>query len=262
MIRFLSALFVSALLAGSAAAADANKVTIRWHGQSFFEIVTSKGTRIVFDPHLIDAYGRNVCKADLVLLSHNHTDHVQTSVVENLDKAKVLRGLKDEKGDGKKVDWNAIDETFKDVKIRTMGTYHDQTNGMQRGLNSIFILEFDGLKIAHLGDLGHMLSDAQLKKLGEVDVLFVPVGGVYTLNGEDAAKVVKQIKPRRYVIPMHYGITGVYEDVLSADEFLDESPKETIKRYKTNELVIDPSAKPPAAAEIAVLYWKSAKDEK
>lgn len=261
MFRFLTALVVSALLAGSAAAADANKIIVRWHGQSFFEIITSKGTRIVFDPHLIDAYGRNVMKADLVLLSHNHTDHVQTSVVENLDKAKVLRGLKDEKGDGKKVEWNAIDETFKDVKIRTLGAYHDQMNGMQRGLNSIFILEFDGLKFAHLGDLGHMLSDAQLKKLGEVDVLFVPVGGVYTLNGEDAAKVVKQIKPRRYIIPMHYG-TAVYDDVLPADEFLDDAKKETIKKYKTNELVIDPSAKPPAEPEIAVLHWNSGKDEK
>jgi L-ascorbate metabolism protein UlaG (beta-lactamase superfamily) len=209
---------------------------------------------------LIDAFGRNVVNADLVLLSHNHTDHVQTSVVENLDKAKVLRGLKDTKGDGKNVEWNLIDETFKDVKIRSISTFHDQMNGRQRGLNSIFILEFDGLKIAHLGDLGHNLSDAQLKKLGDVDVLFIPVGGVYTLNGEDAAKVVRQIKPRRYIIPMHYGVP-VYDDLLSADEFLEEMKKETVKKYKTNELHIDPSAKPPADPEVAVLHWKSDKDK-
>jgi L-ascorbate metabolism protein UlaG (beta-lactamase superfamily) len=247
-------------LGASAAAAEPNKIIIRWHGQSFFEIVTTKGTRIVFDPHLIEAYGRNVVSADLVLLSHEHSDHTQTSVVENLDKAKVLHGVKDEKGDGKKVDWNAIDETFKDVKIRTLGTFHDQMNGMQRGLNSIFILEFDGLKVVHLGDLAHALTDNQLKKLGDVDVLFVPVGGVYTLNGEDAAKVVKQIKPRRYVIPMHYG-TPIYDDLLTADEFLDESKKDTIKKYKTNELVIDPSAKAPGEPEIAVLHWNSGKDK-
>jgi L-ascorbate metabolism protein UlaG (beta-lactamase superfamily) len=209
---------------------------------------------------LIDAFGRNVVNADLVLLSHNHTDHVQTSVVENLDKAKVLRGLKDTKGDGKNVEWNLIDETFKDVKIRTLATFHDQMNGRQRGLNSIFILEFDGLKVAHLGDLGHKLSDAQLKKLGDVDVLFIPVGGVYTLNGEDAAKVVRQIKPRRYIIPMHYGVP-VYDDLLSADEFLEDMKKETVKKYKTNELLIDPSAKAPADPEVAVLHWKSDKDK-
>jgi L-ascorbate metabolism protein UlaG (beta-lactamase superfamily) len=260
MLRFLSTVLVSALLAGGATAAEPNKIMVRWHGQSFFEIITTKGTRIVFDPHLIDAYGRNVVNADLVLLSHEHSDHTQTSVVENLDKAKVLHGIKDEKGDGKKLDWNAIDETFKDVKIRTLGTYHDQMNGMQRGLNNIFILEFDGLKVVHLGDLGHTLSPAQLKKLGDVDVLFVPVGGVYTLNGEDAAKVVKQIKPRRYVIPMHYG-TPVYDDLLSADEFLEDSKKETIKKYKTNELLIDPSAKPGPEPEISVLHWSSGKDK-
>jgi L-ascorbate metabolism protein UlaG (beta-lactamase superfamily) len=260
MLRFLCTFLVSALLAGGAAAAEPNKIMVRWHGQSFFEIITTKGTRIVFDPHLIDAYGRNAVNADLVLISHEHTDHTQTSVVENLDKAKVLHGVKDEKGDGKKFEWNAIDETFKDVKIRTLGTFHDQMNGMQRGLNSIFILEFDGLKVVHLGDLGHTLSDAQIKKLGEVDVLFIPVGGVYTLNGEDAAKVVKQVKPRRYVIPMHFG-TPVYDDLLTADEFLEESKKETIKKYKTNELVIDPSAKAPAEPEIAVLHWNSGKDK-
>jgi L-ascorbate metabolism protein UlaG (beta-lactamase superfamily) len=260
MMRYWISLLASTFLVCAAAGAEPGKVIVRWRGQSFFEIITTKGTRIVFDPHLIPAYGRNVVNADLVLLSHEHTDHTQTSAVENLDKAKVLHGVKDEKGDGKKFDWNAIDQTVKDVKIRTLGTFHDQMNGMQRGLNSIFILEFDGLKVAHLGDLGHTLSDAQVKKLGEIDVLFVPVGGVYTLNGEDAAKVVKQIKPRRCVIPMHYG-TAVYDDVLPVDEFLEESKKETIKKYKTNELVIDPSAKPPTDPEIAVLQWDSGKDK-
>src|ERR1700758_5366633 len=124
MMRFWISLLASTFLACAASAAEPGKVIVRWHGQSFFEIVTTKGTRIVFDPHLIPAYGRNVVNADLVLLSHQHTDHVQTSVVENLEKAKVLHGIKDDKGDGKKLDWNAIDQTFKDVKIRTLGTFH------------------------------------------------------------------------------------------------------------------------------------------
>ena len=257
MLRYLTALLAVVALAAGADAAD-KKLTIRWHGQSFFEIVSSDGTTIVLDPHAIENFGRQSVKADIVVCSHPHSDHTHVEVVEG--KPKVLYGVKDEKGDGKKFDWNAIDQTVKDVKIRTLGTFHDQMNGMQRGLNTIFILEFDGLKIAHLGDLGHTLSDAQLKKLGEVDVLFVPVGGVYTLNGEDAAIVVKQIKPRRYVIPMHYG-TAVYDDVLPVDEFLDNSKKEAIKKYKTNELVIDPSAKQPAEPEIAVLHWDSGKDK-
>jgi L-ascorbate metabolism protein UlaG (beta-lactamase superfamily) len=260
MSRFLITLCAGVLLAGNAAAADAKKITITWHGQSFYEITTTKGTRIVTDPHLIDAYGRPPVKADLVLLSHNHTDHTQTSAIENIDKAKVIPGWKDERGDGKKVDWNIVDETFKDVKIRTVGTYHDNMNGMKRGLNAILIMEFDGLKVAHLGDLGHALSKAQLQKLGDVDILFVPVGGVYTLNGEDAAAVVKQIKPKRCIIPMHYG-TKVYDDVLPVDEFLDNSKKDTIKILNTNVLTIDPSAKAPAEPEIVVMQWEPMKEK-
>ena len=260
MSRLLIAICVVVLAAGSAAAADAKKITVTWHGQSFFEITTSKGTRIVIDPHLIDAYGRPDVDADLVLLSHNHTDHTQTNAVRNIDKAKVIQGWKDEKGDGKKVDWNIIDEKFNDVKIRTVGTFHDNMNGLKRGLNTILILEFDGLKFAHLGDLGHALSKAQLQKVGEVDVLFVPVGGVYTLNGEDAPEVVKSIKPRRYVIPMHFG-TKVYDDVLPVDEFLDNSKKDTIKVLKTNTFTIDPSAKAPAEPEIVVMQWEPMKEK-
>jgi L-ascorbate metabolism protein UlaG (beta-lactamase superfamily) len=260
MSRLLITIGAVVLLVGGARAADAKKITVTWHGQSFFEITTGKGTRIVIDPHLIDVYGRSDVDADLVLLSHNHTDHTQTSAVRNIDKAKVIRGWKDERGDGKKVDWNIVDEMFKDVKIRTVGTFHDNMNGMKRGLNTILILEFDGLKFAHLGDLGHTLSKAQLEKLGEVDVLFVPVGGVYTLNGEDAAAVVKSIKPRRCVIPMHYG-TKVYDDVLPVDEFLDNSKKETIKVLKTNVFTIDPSEKPPAEPEIVVMQWEPMKEK-
>jgi L-ascorbate metabolism protein UlaG (beta-lactamase superfamily) len=256
MFRLAYAILLGVLIVAPASAADAKKIIVRWHGQSFFEIITPKGTRIVIDPHLIPAYGRNVVKADLVCMTHQHTDHTQTSVVENLKDAKELRGLKDAKGDGKVLSWNAIDQEFKDVKVRTLGTYHDKVEGMKRGLNSIFIFEIDGLKFAHLGDLGHELSAAQLKKLGEVDVLFVPVGGVYTLNGEDAAKVVEKINPRRYIIPMHYG-TPVYDDLLTADEFLDYQKKENIKKYRTNELQIDPSAKVPDAPEVSVLHWES-----
>jgi len=255
MSRFLIALCAGILVTGPICAADAKNVSITWHGQSFFEIKTTKGTRIAVDPHLIDAYGRPVVNADLVLLSHNHTDHTQTAAIDNIDKAKVIKGWKDEKGDGKKVDWNIIDETFKDVKVRTVGTFHDNMNGMKRGLNTVLIMEFDGLKVVHLGDLGHTLTDAQIKKIGEVDVLFVPAGGVYTLNGEDAATVVKQLKPKHCVIPMHYG-TKVYDDVLPVDEFLDNSKSGSIRTLKTNEFTLDPSAKAPADPQIVVMQWE------
>jgi L-ascorbate metabolism protein UlaG (beta-lactamase superfamily) len=135
-------------------------------------------------------------------------------------------------------------------------------SGLQRGKNGVFILDVDGLRIVHLGDLGHSLSKEQLRKLGTVDVLMIPVGGVYTLNGVDAQKVVEQIKPRRYVVPMHYG-TLVYSDLLDLKFFLEDQTMGTVKRFPTNELDIDPKAEPPKEPVVAILHWESrAKKEK
>src|SRR5262249_5177876 len=153
--------------------------------------------------------------------THFHTDHTQFHVVKDWQKVKRLGGLKDEKGDGRRLSWANLDETFKDVRIRSVGTYHDNMNGLLRGLNSLLILKEDGFRIVHVGDLGHLLTEAQIRAIGPVDVLMLPVGGVYTINGSDAKQVVEQLKPRYYILPMHHG-TKVYDDLLSADEFLDE----------------------------------------
>jgi L-ascorbate metabolism protein UlaG (beta-lactamase superfamily) len=254
MIRHLTALFAVLAVVAGAGAQDKKPLSIRWHGQSFFEITSSEGTRIVLDPHNIEAFGRNTeIGADLVILSHFHNDHTQVGILKDAKKAKVLNGLKDEKGDGKRVSWNNLDEKFKDVHIRSVGTFHDDMSGMKRGLNSVTILEVDGYKIAHLGDLGHILTDNQVKQIGEVDVLMIPVGGVYTLNGLDAKRVVEQIKPKHYVIPMHYGIEGVYTDLLTTEAFLEDQ-KNVIKE-KTNLLKLEPGAKPPAELTVLILKW-------
>jgi L-ascorbate metabolism protein UlaG (beta-lactamase superfamily) len=261
MKRVLSALAALLLFAAAGGAAEGKKVTVRWHGQSFFEIISSAGTRIVIDPHAIDAYGRKLVSADLVLLSHFHVDHTHTEVVENLPKAKVITGLKKLDKDGKRQEWNVVNEKFKDVRVQTVGTYHDAMSGTERGLNAAFIIEVDGLRIVHLGDLGHTLNRSQLRKMGEVDVLLIPVGGVYTINGLDAQKVVEQVKPKRYVIPMHYG-TKVYDFLLDLDKshFLDEQTMGTVEKFpKTNELVIDASAAPPKEPVIAILHWEKVK---
>lgn len=257
MLRYLTALLAGLALAAGARAADKDKLTIRWHGQSFFEIVSSKGTRVVTDPHAIEQFGRQKVEANLVLCSHLHSDHTRLDVVENKDKSKptILYGVKDEKGDGKKLVWNNFDEKVKDVHVTAVGTYHDDMQGMKRGLNSVMVIEVDGFRIVHLGDLGHKLSDNQIKLIGkDVDVLMVPVGGIYTLNGSksEAKEVVEQIKPRFAILPMHYGIKNVYEDLLTADEFLDE--QDNVRKDK-GELTLEVGAKPPAKAEIVVLRW-------
>jgi L-ascorbate metabolism protein UlaG (beta-lactamase superfamily) len=253
MFRYLVALVAGVLTVAAAAAADAGKsdVTIRWHGQSFFEIVSSKGTRVVTDPHAIEAYGRTNILADLILISHFHNDHTQYGVIENWKEAKILWGLK---GEGKKVDWNPIDERFRDVHVRTVPCYHDEKMGLERGKNAIFVIEMDGLRIVHLGDLGHVLTKDQVKDIGPVDVLMIPVGGVYTINGADAKTVVEQLKPTRYVLPMHYG-TKVFSAVLPPDEFLEDQKKDNVKRLDGNELTVNKDFK-PSEPVIVLMSWE------
>jgi L-ascorbate metabolism protein UlaG (beta-lactamase superfamily) len=230
------------------------KVELRYLGQSFFVLTTTAGTRIAFDPHAIEQLGKPTAAADLVLISHPHPDHVRLDSIENRAKAKIIEGIKTlpaaAEGGPPRTTWNAVDETFRDVKIRNIGTYHDTMQGMQRGRNSVFILEFDGIKLVHLGDLGHQLSDDQIRQIGPVDVLLIPVGGVYTLNGTRAKEVMAQLKPRRIVVPMHYGV-GAWEDLLPVNEFLDGLTN-VQRTPSTNLISIDPAAPLPKEPVVIV----------
>ena len=231
---------------------DAKNFTLRWYGQSFFQLTTPEGKTIVFDPHAIPEFGRNSVSADIVLCSHRHDDHTQLSAVKDVEGARVFYGL-NEAQRGRSPNWNLVDEKVGAISIRTVGLYHDTARGMTHGKNAAWIVKADGLTFCHLGDLGHELSDAQLKALGSIDVLMIPVGGIYTINGGQAKRIVKQLKPRLYVLPMHYGLPG-YDELLSAEEFLDG--QDHVERMpKTNELMIDPKAKPDHAT-IVVLSWK------
>ena len=253
----LISVYLCSSVANSSCAAEAKQITLRWLGQSFFVLTTSAGTRVAFDPHAIDAFGRPTTAADLVLISHPHPDHVRVDSITNRDKAKIIEGVKVQppvaEGAPPRLNWNPVDETFRDVKVRNLGVYHDTTQGMQRGKNSIFILEVDGLKIVHLGDLGHLLTDDQVRQIGPVDVLMIPVGGVYTINGSKAKEVVAQLKPKMYILPMHYG-TRTFEDLLPPDEFL-EGQKNVQRMLTTNELTIRTDFHPPAPV-IVLLGWE------
>jgi L-ascorbate metabolism protein UlaG (beta-lactamase superfamily) len=264
MSRFFASLAL--LLAASAAAhaAPPGTMSIRWHGQSFFELTTTKGTNIVFDPHAIEEYPRVAVKADLLLMSHLHDDHTQTHVVENLKDLEknglAINALK-KTGDMMQEFVPVKDKQVKDVTIRNVLVYHDDSNGHKRGKNGVWIIEADGLKIVFLGDLGHLLTEDQIKKIGDVDILFVPVGGVYTINGIEAQKVAgldpntKQLKPKHYVIPMHYG-TKVYDNLLRINSFIDDIPETQIKRTLGNELQIDPAEKAKETPIIAILGYE------
>lgn len=252
MRRYL--ILVLAMLV-TATTAAAGELKIAWYGQSMFLIVTPKGTRIVLDPHNIDEYRVNKVKADLVLMSHLHTDHTQMDVIENAKEAKQYNAMK--KLGGKDTDWNPVETTFKDVKLTSItGTYHDDIAGMQRGKNGGWVLDIDGVRIVHLGDLGHTLDKKQLKKLGTVDVLMMPAGGVYTIDGLKAFEVMGQVKPRRCTLPMHYG-TIIYNNLLPISYFTDECKdnKVPVKKQKAGFLTIDTKSALPKQQEVYLMDY-------
>lgn len=251
MVRILAAIVVLST-AGRSAAAE-----LRWYGQSFFQLTTASGLKVVFDPHYIEEYDSPRVPADVAVVSHPHQDHNQIEALPDRQKVKVFQGLT---GQGRVATWNNVSETIKGVKITTLpaklGTFHDAEKGAKRGKNGVFIIEADGLRFVHLGDLGHKLSDAQVKSLGRVDVLMIPVGGIYSINGEQAAEVVRQIKPTRYIVPMHYG-TPRYDYLSTPAEFFfeveDDFPLQ--KLTKSNVLKIDPKAKGKKPT-VVQLGWK------
>jgi len=203
------------------------KLTVSWHGQSFFSFKSTKGTVFVFDPHAITEYGRiEGITPDLIMVSHDHNDHTQIGIFENVkekgDKSpKIIPGLIP--GEDGRETWNIVDEKFKDLHITSLGAYHDELKGLKHGLITMFVVEVDGWRIGHLGDLGHQLSPKQIKTLGTLDVVMIPCGGIYSLNGSEAQSVLGQLKPTQYIFPMHIG-TVRYGELLPVDEFIDESP--------------------------------------
>ncbi len=236
-----------ALLAARAAAPPAAKLT--WFGQACFLLESAAGTRVVMDP--IPAAIGYPLPADLravaVTVSHEHGDHNNVALVSG--KPRVLRGLTaDKKG------WVKIDEKIKDISVRSVGVYHDEEKGQKRGLNTVFVFEVAGVRIAHLGDLGHLLQDEQLSAIGSVDVVLIPVGGFYTIDARQATRVIDQLRPRLVVVPMHYKTDVLTIKQLAGVElFLAGKPN--VRREAGNTLAIT-GVKKRAPAEIVVLDWR------
>ena len=250
-------LLLGVLLFGGLAARTGEKswapITVSWYGQSFFIVESSKHFRVAFDPHLIPEYGRpQGLKADVVLISHNHSDHTMVEALDNYKSSslRVIRGLK---GLGLRADWNPVDQQIDDVHIRSVGLYHDDMEGLRSGKVTAFIVEMDGWRICHLGDVGHLLTPAQVRQIGDVDVLMVPVGGIYSINGSEAKKVVAQLKPREYVFPMHYG-TKVFEDLLPVTEFLDGQDKAKVAESDDNKVTLNRDPSRPRPLTVVLTY--------
>jgi L-ascorbate metabolism protein UlaG (beta-lactamase superfamily) len=175
-------------------------VELRYYGHSMFGL-TSGGKTIVIDPFNDDiGHPKPKVSPDTVVISHEHFDHNNVSLVQG--QPKLVRGLSEE---GKV--WAKVDERVGSVHITGVATYHDAEQGAARGKNTVTIYEVEGLRVVHLGDLGHLLTGEQARAIGKVDVLMIPVGGHFTIGPAEADKVIAQLKPW-VVIPMHFK-TGV-----------------------------------------------------
>ncbi len=168
---------------------------ITWHGHACFSIYNKMiNLKVFFDP-----FGTNTGKlelprneADIVLCTHNHFDHNNCEGVAKWDAAKIVQLFGD--------------RNIKDIKIRGVQAFHDEVGGKKRGTTAIYVVGYGEGVFVHAGDLGHILTDDEIGKIqvfGRPHVLFIPVGGVYTIGPEDAVTVIRQINPR-VAIPMHY----------------------------------------------------------
>lgn len=193
---------------------------IAWYGQSCFRLIikTNGAEKITL---FIDPFDKEIGltpprgNADIVICSHNHHDH--NSVGSLSGTPFVIDG--------------PGEYDVKKVFIKGVYSFHDDKKGEERGTNTISVIEVEDLKICHLGDLGQKeLSDAQLEKIGEVDVLMVPVGGNFTIDGGEAVKIINQIEPN-VVIPMHYKIPGLNLKLDGLENFIKEigAEKETVE---------------------------------
>ncbi|MEM1608836.1 MAG: MBL fold metallo-hydrolase [Ignisphaera sp.] len=207
-------------------------VVVRWHGHACFEIVTSKGTVIVLDPH--DGYSIGLkpprVQADIVLITHEHFDHNAYAVVAK-PSATVLSMFVGEKA-------------VNDVMIKGFKAYHDREKGKRRGRVSIYKVYADNISFVHLGDLGHELDNTYKNVLGDIDVLMIPVGGTYTIDPKSAWNVIELLTPK-VVIPMHYWVKGLNLPLKAVDEFLSLKPDDwSVNMIESNQIVIERSSIP------------------
>jgi L-ascorbate metabolism protein UlaG (beta-lactamase superfamily) len=133
--------------------------------------------------------------------------------------------------------------------VKAISTYHDPSKGSERGKNTIFSFSVDGVRICHLGDLGHVLSQKELAEVGSVDILLIPVGGLFTIDANEATQVAEQIKPK-VLIPMHFKTEKCAFPIAPVDDFLKGKPN--TRRAGKSEVSFS-KATLPQQTEIVVL---------
>lgn len=188
-------------------------MVIIWYGQACFKIQSGEKTLI------LDPFAKSIglvppaIQADVVFVTHEHADH---------NNIKAIRG-----------DYFLIngpgEYEVKGIKAKGIASFHDNEKGAKRGLNTLYLIEAEGIRILHCGDLGQeRLEDTQLEEIGRIDILMIPVGGFFTIDGSTAAGITSQIEPA-IVIPMHHKIPKLtISELEGVDSFLKEFGEEGV----------------------------------
>lgn len=200
---------------------------IQWYGQSCFKIEGDKSS-IVTDPFGADI-GLKLPRlsANIVTVSHDHDDHNNVDAI---------------KGVGEKPPFIITgpgEYEASNIFVYGISSFHDNSNGSERGRNVMYRIEIEGVSIGHLGDLGHILENGHAEKLEGVDILLIPIGGTYTIDGKQAMQIISQLEPR-IVIPMHYDVPELKlkNKIDNTDKFCKEigvCPKERVNKFKISK---------------------------
>ncbi len=216
---------------------------ISYLGHSCFEIKDKRGqgglvTVVVdpFDPKVTGLALKKGVSADVLLITHDHPDHNFISAISGSPYVISGPGEYEVKG----------------VKVMGIKSWHDEEEGAKRGKNTIYTFVIGGVSFCHLGDLGTTLTDAQVEEIGKVDVLFVPVGGTYTLDPKKAVEVATKLEPL-IVVPMHYKTPGKNEVLHDVSDFVREfgKPQKTEESLKITKETL------PLELEVVVLEKSS-----
>ena len=208
---------------------------ITWLGHSCF-LIRGKEKTIITDPYHPDlGYCLGEPEADIVTLSHFHPGHNYIEGVANEPKLIKSPGEYE------------IGGTF----ITGVATFHDNRKGDLRGKNTIYIIEMDSITLCHLGDLGHPLDPHLIEEIGDIDILFLPVGEVSTMPIDTAVEIVRQLEPP-IVIPMHYKTEAFTGDLSPVDKFLD---KMRIRELEARPKLSITSSSLPSSTQTIVLNY-------
>jgi L-ascorbate metabolism protein UlaG (beta-lactamase superfamily) len=212
---------------------------IKWYGHSAFRLTTADNVSIIIDPYEPGGLGGTIRydqitdQADIVLVSHDHEDHNYTEGIKGPFRLISKEGFYDIKG----------------VRIRAIGTFH----GAGMGQNLVFVVEADGVRVMHLGDIGHTLDQSSITQVGKIDVLMIPADGVYTLGPREASQMINDIKPS-LIIPMHFRTKKGGRTIGGVDRFIEG--KQHVRTISHSEIEVSTDALPNDSEIILLQYEK------